>query len=320
MATDPKPFVIALEEHYWDAELAAGFKSPEVNNRGLRPKLDSLGELRIDAMDEAGIDVQVLSHGAPATQRLDSDSAVALARRVNDRLHEAVLAHPGRFEAFGVLPTVDPLASADELERVVTKHGFKGAMVHGLANGLFFDDRRFWPIYERARALDVPLYLHPAMPHPAVIEAYYKEYVKDFPSILTAGWGFGVETATQAIRIVLSGVLEAYPGVKLILGHMGEGLPFSLWRIDQAMSREGNRTTSFREAFREHFWITTSGNFSTPALLCSIMELGVERIMFSVDWPYVDNVPGTEWMKTVPLCTADKDKILHGNARRLLKM
>ena len=324
MAIDRKRFVIALEEHYWDPELAAGFKSPEVSNRGLRPQLDSLGELRIKAMDEAGIDVQVLSHGAPATQRLDSDSAIALASRVNDRLHEAIRAHPGRFEGFGVLPTVDPKASADELERVVSKLGFKGAMVHGLANGLFFDDKRFWPIFERAQALDVPIYLHPAMPHPAVIEAYYKEYVKDFPSILTAGWGFGVETATQAIRIVLSGVLDAYPRVKLILGHMGEGLPFSLWRIDQALSREGNRstsrTTSFREAFREHFWITTSGNFSTPALLCSIMEMGVDRILFSVDWPYVDSGPGVQWVENVPLCTEDREKIMHGNAQRLLKM
>jgi len=315
-----KRFVVALEEHYWDAELAAGFKSPEVNNRDLRPKLESLGELRLKAMDDAGIDVQVLSHGAPATQRLEGEAAVAMARGVNDRLHAAILAHPGRFAGFGVLPTADPKAAADELERVVDKLGFKGAMVHGIANGVFFDDRRFWPIYERAQALDVPLYIHPAMPHPAVIEAYYKDYVKDFPSILTAGWGFTVETATQGIRIVLSGVLDAYPRVKLILGHMGEGLPFSLWRIDQALSRRGNRAASFREAFREHFWITTSGNFSTPALLCSIMEMGVDRIMFSVDWPYVDSGPGVEWIENVPLSTEDKHKIMHGNAQRLLKM
>jgi 2,3-dihydroxybenzoate decarboxylase len=270
-------------------------------------------------MDEAGIDFQVLSHGAPATQRLEGPAAVPLAREVNNRLHEAVLLHPGRFAAFGVLPTSDPAAAADELERVVTRLGFKGAMVHGLSNGIFFDDRRFWPIYERAQKLDVPLYIHPAIPHPAVIEAYYKDYIKEYPSILNAGWGFTVETATQAIRIVLSGVLDAHPGVKLILGHMGEGLPFSLWRIDQAMSREGNRATAFREAFREHFWITTSGNFSTPALLCTIMEMGIDRILFSVDWPYVENDLGVQWALNLPLSTEDKNKIMHGNAKRLLR-
>ena len=320
MARNSKPSVIALEEHYWDTELASHFKGGETNNARLRARLESLGETRLEAMNAAGIDFQVLSHGAPATQRLDGPMAVPLARAVNDRLHEAVLLHPDRFSAFGVLPTSDPDAAADELERVVTRLGFKGAMVHGLANGVFFDDRRFWPIYERAQKLDVPLYIHPAIPHPAVIEAYYKDYVKDYPSILNAGWGFTVETATQAIRIVLSGVLDAYPGVKLILGHLGEGLPFSLWRIDQAMSREGNLKTPFRETFREHFWITTSGNFSTPALLCTLMEMGVDRILFSVDWPYVENGPGVEWVRNLPLSTEDKDKIMHGNARRLLRL
>jgi predicted TIM-barrel fold metal-dependent hydrolase len=312
--------VIALEEHYWDAELASHFKGGDGNQPELRKRLDSLGDLRLKEMDEAGIDFQVLSHGAPATQRLDAETAVKMSREVNDRLHKTVLARPDRFAAFGVLPTADPQAAADELERIVTKLGFKGAMVHGMTNGVFFDDRRFWPIYERARALDVPLYIHPAIPHPAVIDVYYKDYVKEFPTILTAGWGFTVETATQAIRIVLSGVLDAHPGVKLILGHMGEGLPFSLWRIDQALSRKGNRSNSFREVFREHFWITTSGNFSTPALLCSMMEMGVDRIMFSVDWPYVENGPGVEWLKNVPLSTEDKDKIMYRNAERLLKL
>ena len=126
-------------------------------------------------------------------------------------------------------------------------------MVHGLTNGVFFDDNRFWPIFERAQALDVPLYVHPAVPHRAVVEAYYQDYLKDFPSLLTAAWGFTVETATQAIRLVLSGVFDAYPDVKIILGHMGEGLPFLLWRIDHALSRPGNRPVSFREQFSQHF-------------------------------------------------------------------
>ena len=312
--------IIALEEHYWDSELSTHFTGGESRNPGLREKLESLGELRLKAMDKAGIDLQVLSHGAPATQRLEAPDAVPLARRVNDRLAETVRANPDRFAGFAALPTADPASAADELDRAVSELGLKGAMVHGLCNGVFFDDRRFWPIFERAQRLGVPIYLHPALPHPVVVEAYYRDYAKSYPSILNAGWGFTVETATQGIRIVLSGVLDAYPDVKLILGHMGEGLPFSLWRIDQALSREGNRKVSFREAFQRHFWITTSGNFSTPALMCSIAELGVDRILFSVDWPYVENDPGVEWMRGTPLAAGDRKKIFSDNARRLLRI
>jgi predicted TIM-barrel fold metal-dependent hydrolase len=320
MTLGGKPVVIALEEHYYDRELVATFDGPEGRAPETRRRLDDLGDLRIKEMDEAGIDVQVISHGAPSTQRLDAETAVRLARNVNDRLAQAIAAHPDRFAAFAALPTPDPKAAADELERTVTQLGFKGAMVHGLTNGVFFDDKRFWPIFERAQALDVPLYVHPAVPHSAVVEAYYQDYLADFPTLQTAAWGFTVETATQGIRLVLSGVFEAYPNVKIILGHMGEGLPFLLWRIDHALSRPGNRSVLFREQFSQHFYITTSGNFSTPALLCSMMELGVERILFSVDWPFVPNIPGTKWIHELQLSAEDKTKILSGNAKRLLKM
>jgi 2,3-dihydroxybenzoate decarboxylase len=317
-----KPLVVALEEHYWDTEVASHFKErgPEMRNPAMIERLGDLGALRLKEMDEAGIDLQVLSHGAPATQRLDADTAVPLARRANDRLHESIRAHPDRFAAFAVLPTADPKAAADELERAVTKLGFKGAMVHGLTNGVFFDDKRFWPICERAQALDVPLYMHPAVPHKAVVEAYYKDYLEQFPGLISAAWGFTVETATQGIRLVLSGVFDAYPRLKIILGHLGESLPFSLWRIDMALQRQGNRSTPFRDTFREHFWITTSGNFSTPALLCCVMEMGVDRILFSVDYPFVPNPPGVKWMEHVPLGPEDRAKILNGNARRLLRL
>jgi predicted TIM-barrel fold metal-dependent hydrolase len=318
--------VIALEEHYWDREVSSHFKErgPEMRIPALQERLYDVDALRIKEMDEAGIDLQVLSHGAPATQRIDAETAVPLARRTNDRLHETVQKHKGRFEGFAILPTADPKAAADELERAVTKLGFKGAMVHGLTaiDGalLFLDDKRFWPIYERAQALDVPLYMHPAVPHKAVVEAYYKDYLGEFPGLMTAAWGFTVETATQGIRLVLSGVFEAYPRLKIILGHLGESLPFSLWRIDMALARQGNRKTAFRDTFREHFWITTSGNFSTPALLCCVMEMGVDRILFSVDYPFVPNPPGVKWMEHVPLGNEDRAKILHGNAERLLKL
>ncbi len=320
MALEGKPLVIALEEHYYDPEIAKTFDGPEGRAPEIRRRLDDLGELRLKEMDEAGIDVQVLSHGAPSTQRLDAPTAVRLARDANDRLAKVIAARPERFAGFAALPTPDPKAAAAELDRTISELGFKGAMVHGLTNGVFFDDKRFWPIFERAQALDVPLYVHPAAPHSAVVDAYYKDYVKDFPAILNAAWGFTVETATQGIRLVLSGVFDAYPDLKIILGHMGEGLPFLLWRIDHALSRPGNRRISFREQFSRHFYITTSGNFSTPALLCSMMELGVDRILFSVDWPFVQNVPGTRWMSELQLSAEDKTKILSGNAKRLLKM
>jgi 2,3-dihydroxybenzoate decarboxylase len=312
--------VIALEEHYYDAELAATFDGPEGRAPETRRRLLDLGDLRLAEMDAAGIDVQVISHGAPSVQRLDAETAVWMARGANDRLADAIKDHPDRFAGFAALPTPDPAAAAAELDRAVTTLGFKGAMVHGLTNGVFLDDRRFWPIFERAQALDVPLYLHPAVPHRAVVETYYQDYLAEFPALLTAGWGFTVETATQGIRMVLSGVFEAFPNLKIILGHMGEGLPFLLWRLDHAFSRPGNRPISFREQFSQHVWITTSGNFSTPALICSMLELGADRILFSVDWPFVQNSPGTTWLQGLQISAEEKAKIAGGNARRLLKL
>jgi len=264
MATTEQPLVIALEEHYWDAEVARSFDGNEARSPELRQRLDDLGALRIKEMDEAGIDIQVLSHGAPSTQRLDAATAVPLARRANDRLHEAVRAHPDRFAGFAALPTADPRAAADELERAVTKLGFKGAMVHGPTNGVFFDDKRFWPIFERAQALDVPLYLHPSSPVQAVADAYYKDYLKEFPQLLTAAWGYTVETATQGIRMVLSGAFDKYPGLKIILGHLG-GLgqgDFAQRRSSQRAGARGSggtvKTASGRIAPR----ISTNGDKS----------------------------------------------------------
>jgi predicted TIM-barrel fold metal-dependent hydrolase len=320
MLARPKCPVIALEEHYWDKELAAQFVGGEgVRDPAMLERLYDLGALRLKEMDEAGIDMQILSHGAPSAQKLSGDDAVALTRRVNDRLNAVVAANPKRFAAFAALPTSDPKAAADELERT-TRLGFKGAMIHGLANGAFLDDKRFWPIFERAQSLDVPIYMHPSVPLPVVMDAYYKDYAKDFPMVVRAAWGYTVETATQAIRLVLSGLFDAYPRLKIVLGHLGETLPFLVWRVDQALARPGAKTLSFRQAFCEHFYITTSGNFSNPALLCCVMEMGIDRILFAVDWPFVANRPAVEWIETMPLCDEDKIKILSGNAQRLFRL
>lgn len=322
MATKSGLEVIALEEHYWDRTVSEHFAGRNASRSSdLMDRLYDVGTLRLKEMDEAGVDIQVLSHGAPSTQRLDAETGPKVAKQANDNLHATIQANPSRFAGFGALPTANPEASADELERCVTELGFKGAMIHGLTNGRFCDTKEFWPIYARAEKLGVPIYMHPGYPHPAVIDAYYKDYLGDYPTLASAGWGYTVETATQGIRLVLSGVFDAHPGLQIILGHMGEALPFLLWRIDQALSRKENtRGRRFREIFEAHFHITTSGNFSNPALLCAVQELGVDRIMFSIDYPFVENAPGVDWAEQISLCREDRIKILSGNVRKLLKL
>jgi 2,3-dihydroxybenzoate decarboxylase len=153
-----------------------------------------------------------------------------------------------------------------------------------------------------------------------VIDAYYKEYAKDFPVLLRAAWGFTVETATQALRMVLSGVFDKHPNLKIIIGHLGETLPFLVWRVDNALARPGGKSMSFRDIFCNHFYITTSGNFSNPALLCCVQEMGIDRILFAIDWPFVPNKLGTDWIPHIPLCEEDKVKLLSGNAKKLLRL
>jgi 2,3-dihydroxybenzoate decarboxylase len=322
MFKQPNCPVIAIEEHYWDAELAKTYTGLEAGREGPQmQRLADLGALRLKEMDEVGIDMQVISHGAPSAQKLPTDRAAAIVRGVNDRLATACAAHSKRFAAFAALPSNNPEAAADELERAVVKLGMKGAMMHGLSGGVFLDDKRFWPIYERAERLDVPIYFHPGLPDARVMEAYYSDYAKEFPMVVRAAWGYTVETATTAIRLVLSGVFDKYPRFKAILGHLGETLPFLVWRVDHAIARPGAvKSLNFRDVFCNNFWITTSGNFSNPALMCCVQEMGVDRILFAIDWPFVANPPGIDWMKTVPLCNEDKAKILSGNAKKLLRM
>src|ERR1041385_7792166 len=230
MFKKPNVPIIAIEEHYWDPELTKHYTGPEAGRGGDTDKrLYDLGELRLKEMDEAGIDIQLLSHGAPSTQKLPIEIAAELTRQVNDRLAKFCASNPKRFAAFAALPTVDPKAAADELERTVTQHGFKGAMIHGMANGEFLDLKKFWPIYERAEKLDVPIYFHPSLPHATVTEIYYQDYAKDFPLVVRPAWGYTVETATQAIRLVLSGVFDTHPNLKVILGHFRETTPLLLW-------------------------------------------------------------------------------------------
>ena len=314
--------VIALEEHYWHPDVVkkSGGDAGSHRSNEIQERLYEIGPMRIATMDEAGIDVQVLGHGMPSTQRMDAESAIRLARISNDFLAEKCKPYPTRLLGFANLPTPDPKAAADELERTVTKLGFKGAMVHGPSNGVFLDDERFRPIWERAAALDVPIYMHPATMDERVSQIYLGDYLKKYPVLVGAGWGFTIETATIALRMVLSGVFERYPKLQIILGHMGEALPFLVHRETETLRKITADGKTFRDIFCNHFHITTSGYYSTPALNFTITEMGIDRVLFSVDYPYVDSKAGTDWMAEVQMSAADKGKILGGNAARVLKI
>lgn len=313
--------VIAIEEHFWAPEFVEHYPEAQTNRAPeQRRRLEDFGTLRLKEMDEAGIDVQVLSHAPTGPQRLPTEIAVDASRKVNDRLHAFIESEPTRYAGFAALAAQAPEAAADELQRSVEDLDFKGALIHGLTDGRFLDDRFFWPIFARAAALDVPIYLHPARPIPAVIDAYYVPYKDTHPAIVQAAWGFGVETATHAIRMVLSGVCEEYPNLKFLIGHMGEGIPFHLTRLDEALSRPGNQPSSFAKVFKEHFYVTTSGFFSDTALRCCIDEMGLDHVMFAVDWPFVANKPGTDWLNAAPLSQDEVDRIAHRSAEKLLRI
>jgi predicted TIM-barrel fold metal-dependent hydrolase len=313
--------VVAIEEHFWAPEFTDHYSAGQLKRPPeLKRRLEDFGELRLKELDEAGIDVQVLSHAPTGPQRLSRDIAVEASRKVNDRLHAFIRTNPARYAGFAALPTQVPEAAADELQRTVEDLDFKGALIHGLTDGRFLDERFYWPIFARAEALDVPIYVHPARPLPAVIEAYYGPYAETHPALVQAAWGFGVETATHAIRLVLSGLFDEHPKLKILIGHLGEGIPFFLGRTDEALARPGNKPSSFAKVFREHFYVTTSGFFSDTALRCCIDEMGADRVLFAVDWPFVPNKPGTDWLKAAPISEDEREKIAGGNAAKLLKL
>lgn len=313
--------VIAIEEHFMQDALARHLghivaKQPD----SIRDRLFDFFDIRIAEMDAAGIDMQVLSHQSPGSQRLSDDVAVEACRGVNDALAAAIAEAPERFAGFAMIPTNLPDAAADELQRAVEELGLKGAMIHGLSHGRFVDAPDFWPIFARAEKLGVPVYLHPALPDKTVTERYYAPYDESHGAFTRSAWGFGIETGTHAVRMVLSGVFERHPDLQILLGHLGEGIPFWLARIDESLSRPGNAPTRFAEVFRNNFHITTSGFFSDAALRCCIDEMGVERVLFAVDWPYVENAAGVEWLDAAPVSDADRAAIYAGNAERLLNL
>ena len=309
--------VIAIEEHFTTPELAA--LSSRAQGGGALDKLLDTAEGRLAAMDEAGIDVQVLSTSPTGVQDLDGQLAVDLAAQTNDYLAEVIGAHPDRFAGFATLPTPDPKAAAVELERAVRELGFKGAMLHGHTKGHFLDEPQFFPIFEAAEGLGVPIYLHPTPPTEQIRKAYYSGLDDEVARTLgTSAWGWHAETGLHSLRLVVSGLFDRLPGLQIVIGHMGENIPFSLERADSTLARVLHLERRVSEYFQENFWITTSAYFTIPPLLCALLVFGADRIIFSVDYPYADNVAGRRFLDAAPISRADREKIAHGNVEALL--
>jgi hypothetical protein len=318
---------IALEEHITTpdivkaAQMAMSGTSPAFMET-LTAKLLDVGEGRIADMNAAGIDMQVLSLSANTVDKLDSAAAKALARDANDRMAAAVRAHPDRFAAFATLAMQEPDTAAAEFERCVRHLGFKGVMLNGTADGQFLDNPRFTPIFEVAQALDVPVYLHPAPPPKPVMDAYYNGLPGPLGFFLsTAGWGWHVETGMHCLRLIINGLFDRLPKLKIIIGHMGENLPFSIARSEMVLGRvTTNLKRSIGEYFCDHFYLTTSGYFTTPPFRCAQQVVGIDRIMFSVDYPFSANTAGRKFLDNLSVSPEDMVKIAHRNAENLLRL
>ena len=317
---------IALEEHFASPGFLDG-AGHELKAQALKfgaaaaklfEQLCDVGEKRIAEMDAAGIDVQVLSLTSPGTEQLEGDDAMALARESNDFLADAVKRNPDRLAGFAALPTATPDRAAKELERMVRDHGFKGAMINGHNRGRYLDNKVFWPIFESAEALKIPIYLHPTKPPKPVIDASYSGFAPMVTDMLAgAGWGWHIETAIHVIRVVLAGVFDRYPKLQLVIGHMGEALPFMLQRLDVmplAMTQLDRPISAY---LRENVHYTFSGFNFTPTFLDLVLQVGVDRIMFSTDHPYASMADARAFLDKLPVSSADQARVAHGNAERL---
>jgi uncharacterized protein len=313
--------VIALEEHVLPRDIieAAGI------DMGLRAnkkaaQLDEMGAGRIQIMDAAGIDVQVLSALSNKVQELEPAQSVSVNRQLNDRMAETVGTYPDRFRAFAALPMTETDGAVAELERSVQELGFLGAMIHGQTRGVFLDDPGVRPILAAAERLGVPIYLHPAPPPAAVRQTYYSGLSEEVEACLsTSGWGWHSETAMHVLRMVAGGVFEELPDLRLIVGHMGEGLPFHLDRIESMLTPViTGHSRTVAETLRHNLYLTTSGYNTATPLLCALAAFGVDHVMFSVDHPFADSNPATAFLKSAPVSESDREQIAHGNVETLL--
>ncbi|MBM2825561.1 MAG: amidohydrolase [Dehalococcoidales bacterium] len=321
---------ILVEEHFMSPGFAEGpghnfvenaKKGGEQEVKALE-QLTDVGKKRITAMDEAGIDMQVLSISSPGVEQLEASEAIGVVREANDFLADAIQEYPERFAGFAILPTAAPDKAVEELDLMVHKHGFRGALINGHIKDRYLDDKCFWPILECAEKLDVPIYLHPTPPLKSVKDIYYGGFSPQVTNIFAgAGWGWHIETAVHVLRLILSGAFDEYPKLQIIIGHMGEALPFMLERIDNRMSQEvtglKRRTADY---LRENVYYTFGGFNFTPTFLNLLCEVGAERIMFSADHPHGSMAKARAFLEQLPVSPADRERIAHGNAEHLLKL
>lgn len=320
---------IALEEHFAIPETlqdSAGFV-PGTYWEELQHRLLDIQDTRLKLMDAHGIETMILSLNAPAVQAItDRSKAIETAKRANDVLAEECAKRPDRFRAFAALPLQDPDAAAEELNRCVTDLGFVGALVNGFSQDadqgegqdlLYYDLPQYRGFWGEVAKLNVPFYLHPRNPLPQDCRIY-----DGHPWLMGPTWAFAQETAVHALRLMGSGLFDEHPSLQIILGHMGEGIPYMLWRIDNRnawvkLPPKHPAKRRFVDYFNENFHITTSGNFRTQTLIDAILELGSDRIMFSTDWPFENVDHAAEWFDAASISDADRQKIGRGNAARL---
>jgi predicted TIM-barrel fold metal-dependent hydrolase len=284
-----------------------------------------MGDERLAGMDRNGIEFTILSLNAPAVQAmLDTNKAIEISRRANDRMAEAVARHPRRFAAFAALPMQDPDAASRELIRCVKELGFKGALVNGFTqkdvpdSAIYYDIPEYRSFWSTVSQLDVPFYLHPRMPIPARAQPY-----DGHPWLMSSPWGFAVETSIHALRMCGSGMFDQFPNLKIIVGHLGEHIPYDLWRIDARMRfspRGYAGKHPLGDYFRQHFYVTTSGNFCDPSFQCALEVMGVDRMLFSTDYPFEKMDDAANWFDNTPLSDADRLRIGRTNAMKLFNL
>lgn len=295
-----------------------GIQSRDALARQFLPRLLDLEQIRLAEMDANGVDVHLLSLATPGVQMLDRDTAVSLARLSNDRLSDVIHRHPSRFAGLASFAPQDPAAAAKEMERAIHSLKLNGFLVNSHTNGVYLDDRRCWPILEAAEALDAPLYIHPRSPSDGMA-APFRDYRMD-GSI----WGYGMETGTHAVRLMLSGTLDRFPKLRIVLGHMGEALPFWMWRLDY-MASPGSRAALKNklkpsEYMLRNFSMTTSGLEDPLVLRYLIDKMGVERVMWAIDYPFQQTPASVAFVESAPLSNTEREQISHVNAERIFRI
>lgn len=277
-------------------------------------QLLDLGAGRLRVMDENGVDMHLLSLTAPGVQMFDADTGTALAALSNDRIAEAVRNHPTRFAGLATCAPQDPARAAKEIERTIGTLGLNGIIINSHTNNEYLDEQKYWPILEAAEALDAAIYIHPRAPSDGMA-APFDDY-----RLEAAVWGYGIEVGTHAVRLIMSGVLDRFENLKIVIGHMGEAVPFWLWRLDYMGSpgRQGrNNKLRASEYFERNFAITTSGVEDPVALRYCIDKIGVERVLWAIDFPYQPTPPAVAWIDAAPLTDAERELVCHGNAERI---